>query len=309
VHNWLISGQAVLLVLAEPGPPALVPLVIYLPGLGESGQAGERWRSAWASAGYAVLSVQPLAEDAAAWTSELARTGEFKALGQQQFAGTMMARRLQMLAGVVGDAQRRATAGEAAWQRIDWDRMAIAGFDLGAYSAMTAAGERVRDAPLAAGQIAIRAAIAISPYASVSAGSLATRYLGIHAPVLSITSDVDTDAVGLVDGPYLRRAPFDQMAGPDKFLLLLQGLSHAALSGTLSVNAAPAGASGGRDRADAAKPLPALTASSTQLRLLAVQDVSTAFLDAYVKDDPLAREWLRNRAAPWLGSVGELRHK
>ena len=81
MHNWLISGQAVLLVLAEPGPPALVPLVIYLPGLGESGQAGERWRSAWASAGYAVLSVQPLAEDTAAWTSELARTGEFKALG------------------------------------------------------------------------------------------------------------------------------------------------------------------------------------------------------------------------------------
>ncbi len=43
--------------------------------------------------------------------------------------------------------------------------------------------------------------------------------------------------------------------------------------------------------------------------LIAVQDISTAFLDAYLKDDPLAREWLASDAKRWLGAAGELRRK
>jgi hypothetical protein len=41
--------------------------------------------------------------------------------------------------------------------------------------------------------------------------------------------------------------------------------------------------------------------------LIAAQDVSTAFLDAQLKDDPLAREWLRVDAARWLGTTAALR--
>jgi len=34
-----------------------------------------------------------------------------------------------MLADVTKEAQRRSTAGESAWRRIDWGKVAIAGFD------------------------------------------------------------------------------------------------------------------------------------------------------------------------------------
>jgi hypothetical protein len=43
--------------------------------------------------------------------------------------------------------------------------------------------------------------------------------------------------------------------------------------------------------------------------MIAVQDVSTAFLDAYLKGDALAREWLAADAERWLGAAGELRRK
>ena len=54
-----------------PQDAAVVPVVVYLPGLGQSAAAGATWRAAWASAGYAVLAVQPLDDDALAWTSAM----------------------------------------------------------------------------------------------------------------------------------------------------------------------------------------------------------------------------------------------
>jgi hypothetical protein len=51
-----------------------------------------------------------------------------------------------------------------------------------------------------------------------------------------------------------------------------------------------------------------LSVGSRQMGLIAAQDVSTAFLDAQLKDDPLAREWLRADASRWLGTAAVLRH-
>ncbi len=349
---WSVSGQIVQIVLAKPMRAGPTPIVIYLPGLGESSDAGANWRTAWATAGYAVVSVQLLDDDAAAWRSELARTGEFKALGLQHYAGTVMGRRVQLLADLVAEGRRRSSTGEVLWQQLDWDRIAITGYDLGAYTAMTVAGEHVRDANDAIGRLQIRAAIAMSPYASVSSGTVDDRYRDISAPVLSVTSDVDTDPLGLVEGAYMRYAPFTRMTGPGKYLLTLRGLPHSGLSGAAgSVDVKGTTSDGGTAKrsqgtasgddtgqgqhrrggkrdgnasanpGDAAKSgqdrsgsgdgafAPALSASERQMRVIAAQDVSTAFLDAYLKGDPLAREWLALDAGHWLGTTGELRRK
>jgi hypothetical protein len=45
------------------------------------------------------------------------------------------------------------------------------------------------------------------------------------------------------------------------------------------------------------------------MRMIALEDVSTAFLDAYLRGDPLAREWLTRNAKQWLGAAGDLRRK
>lgn len=350
--TWPLSGQNIQLVLAKPVRAGSTPVVIYLPGLGEASDAGAGWRSAWAAAGYAVVCVQLLDDDATAWRSDLARAGEFKALGRQHYAGAAMSRRVRRLADLVAEGQRRSTAGEAPWQQLDWNQVAIAGYDLGAYTAMTVAGEQVRDADDANGRLQIRAAIALSPYASMSGGTGDDRYRNISTPVMSVTSDVDTDPLGLVEGAYLRDAPFTRMPGPDKYLLSLRGLPHSGLSGGVGGadakgpgpdadgskraqgaaggngtgqgqqrRGAKRGDSGGTGASDASKSgrersgsgdgafAAGLSASERQMRIIAAQDVSTAFLDAYLKGDPLAREWLAVDAARWLGRTGELRQK
>ena len=342
--KWLVSGQSVTVVLAQPAGAAATAVVIYLPGLGEPSDSGTHWRTAWAAAGYAVVSVQLLDDDATAWRSDLARAGEFKALGRQHYVGAAMSRRVQLLAEVIAEGQRRSAAAEAPWQQLDWSKVAVAGFDLGAYTAMTVAGEHVRGAEDAGSRVRIRAAIALSPFASVAEGSLDTRYRDIRAPVMSVTSDVDGDALGLVEGASLRSAPFVHMEGPDKYLLSLHGLPHAALSGSSDAKSQKTDADatdhsqdgaikgsgddsgqhrrGGRrgasgdsgkrsDRSGASEGLDDSRPSpgALQMGTIAVRDISTAFLDAYLKDDPLAREWLAADAKRWLGAAGELRRK
>lgn len=79
------------------GASGPLPVVVYLPGIGQGSDAGQRWAAAWAQAGYAVLAVQPLEEDAAAWRSSLARSGEFRELGQLHYGDAMRAERLAAL--------------------------------------------------------------------------------------------------------------------------------------------------------------------------------------------------------------------
>ena len=40
-----------------------------------------------------------------------------------------------------------------------------------------------------------------------------------------------------------------------------------------------------------------------------IQSVTTAFLDAYVKNDAIAREWLEKDAARWARNSAEVQRK
>jgi hypothetical protein len=336
-HAWPVGEQALSVVVSLPDTTNAAPLIIYLPGLGESSEAGELWRAAWSSAGYAVLSVQPLAVDERAWTSALARGGEFRKLGLDRFGAPAARQRLRLLADVVTEGKRRSLQGEPTWARVNWNRVAIAGYDLGAYTAMTAAGEHVdgvEDRP----PLEIRAVIALSPFANPAAGSVDRRYRDIRIPVLLVTSNADGDPLGLTDGPDQRSVPFDRMRGPDKYLLTLRDFSHGRLGGGVSAmipepTAKRAGAAGGGDlgprrvagqrmnqdereepllerpRAVERAVVRSLSANALRMRLLAAQAVSTAFLDTSVKDDVRARDWLANDAPRWLGGLGTLARK
>jgi dienelactone hydrolase len=340
-YAWSVSGQAVSLVVSRPDATGPAPVVIYLPGLGEPSEAGELWRTAWTAAGYAVLSVQLLAADGLAWSSELARKGEFRKLGLDRFGAPAMRQRLQLLAAVVAEAQNRSLLGEAAWTRMDWSRLAIAGYDVGAYAAMAVAGEHVDGAEDVARRLKVSAVVALSPFASLTGGTSDARYRDIRIPVLSVTSNADGDPLGLLDTAGQRSVPFERMQGQDKYLLTLQDLSHARLGGNAgatvpepSVAERASGVGGGDDarprrgggqRRDQSESVETLTAdrpravdhavvrgpsaNDLRMRAFAVQSVSTAFLDAVMKDDPRARAWLVNDALRWLIGAGTLQRK
>lgn len=211
--SFELQGRRVTLTRSA-GAAGPLPVVVYLPGIGQGSDTGQRWAAAWAQAGYAVLAVQPLDEDAAAWRSALARSGEFRELGQLHYGEAMRADRLAALRRLLQALQGLAPGGVT----LDWQRAAVAGYEIGAQAAL----DLGRDA----GDWQPRAVIAISPPPMEAAAAT--------PPVLLITSDSDGDALGLFTRPAERRRAFDTLAPGAGWLVNPPGLSHAALSGTLA---------------------------------------------------------------------------
>ncbi|SEK26621.1 hypothetical protein SAMN05216359_101230 [Roseateles sp. YR242] len=319
------------------------PVVVYLPGLGESENAGQKWRQAWAAAGYAVLSVQPLEADAQAWASDLARAAEFKRLGQQHYAEAMLRQRLTTLDALVAEARRLGQAGETPWRALDWSRAAVAGYELGAQAAMTIAGEPLADGTtMALRNFQPKAVVVVSP--QVMANPPAERFRQLQLPVLGLTGPNDDDVIGLVQQTSWRTLPFDAMPTDKAWLLSLGGITHSALAG----NEAPAqavaqgrngesadssgragggGGGGGRRGGGGGgmgggpgggmgagnrmlQPVPNQPdwrgLHEAQLAFIAAQQTSTAFLDWQLKQSPAARNWLTGPAQGWLGHTGQL---
>ncbi len=82
--KWNNGEYAFDIAWAMPVSGNMLPVVIYLPGMSESRTSGASWRTAWAQAGYAVLSLQLLDEDQKVWSSDAARRGDFAVLARER---------------------------------------------------------------------------------------------------------------------------------------------------------------------------------------------------------------------------------
>ena len=334
---WRLRGDDVRLSLVLPAGAgdgsAPRPVVLYLPGLGESEQAGLVWRRAWAAAGYAVLSVQPLDDDATAWSSDLARSAEFTELGRRHYADAQMRRRLARLDELLTEAQRLGRQGEAPWRALDWSRTAVAGYELGAQLAMALAGERQADGTvLALKTVRPVAAIVISP--QLFATPDPARYRDVSVPVLGLTGPDDSDVLQLVRDLAWRQAPFAAMPPGRGWLLSANEVRHAAFGGN---EPRPEDAERERKRIQAAEgqaqsqpqgrrgggrgqrgqeapvrmaPVPPIPdyrqRHAQQLGLIAAQQVSIAFLDREMKRSETARGWLAGPAQNWMKQTATL---
>jgi len=333
---WTLGGQPVEITLTRPSGNARFPLVIYLPGLGESSSAGAAWRQAWAQAGYAVLSLQSPSNGESLWSSPQARRGDFSDIAREHFARESLAARLEMLRNLLDEINRRGNT--AAFAMVDNSRIALAGFDIGAQTVMAAAGETGYDPVPFALPRAVKCVIALSPYADPAGAPFEQRFATIHVPVLSITSLDDMDPYGLLTAAKLRRIPFEYMPPGQKYLLSLADAPHALIAGketpspegsALAQNdsarstssdgaASPTssghhrGDSGGAQRgrrssngADAAKSF-TVSAEAWKAQLAKVQGVTTAYLDATLRNDGVASERLGRDAQRWLSAEAEL---
>jgi hypothetical protein len=338
MQPWHIDGEVVPIAWTVPASGSALPVVIYLPGLGEAAEgAGLVWRRAWAQSGYAVVSVQPLDDDASAWSSDEARSLEFKALATQRHSAARLQQRIGRLVAVLREMRRRAAAGEMPWSRLDYGRMSVAGYDLGAQTAMALGGQH------AAGDRAdelgdrFRAVIVLSP-AVLPSEAQPARFEGMAGPVLSITGPSDVDPTGYV-ATRSRSIAFDLMPAGGKFELELAGVSHAMLSGAIEVErkatheerasgSAPARRDGrSRQRSGSGGDVERSSGEGTQgtgtgrdhareheaaadCRAecdAAIQVVSVAFLDASLRNGPTARRWLEEQVPQWLEHLGTWR--
>ena len=327
------------LIVSSPVRPGRYPVVLYLPGLGEARTAGEAWRKAWAQAGYVVVSVQLMAEDGQAWQSNAARNGDFRSLVRERFSATAMSNRQQTLQSFLGVLQHHAD--DPLLANADLGRIVLAGYDLGAYTALAGAGEKFRNNSPTARVANLVGVIALSPYADFSGPTFDSRYAAVTVPVLSVTGPGDGDNDGVLASASVRTAPFQHMPTGGKYLLSLDDVSHDQLSGnalrqpwegeekrsTRNGDADNRGErsgrgdrgggergmgrggmgdmSGGTDRRNASNHSgPSGNAGGQSQAIIAA--VTTAFLDAHVRQDDIAQEWLRRDARRWLREAGSL---
>jgi dienelactone hydrolase len=335
----------------ERGP---FPLIVYLPGLGESSAAGALWRSAWAQAGYAVLALQPEEQTEQVWASQLAREGEFRALARQQFSAASAERRIAALDYALGELKRRIVAGASPYAAADTSRIVLAGFDLGAQTASLAAGEKPGGRAWRLANAEVRAIVVLSPFFDGGGADTGTRFAAMTLPVLCITGTADSDLFALVRDAAQRQLPWEAMPAGEKYLLLLRNGGHAVLAGgglyapggaDALLPAAPRGGEGSARRGrrggggqgsagqfDAVRTAQADGAPQSGARsearrddrggrasagpqafnlrqVAAIRALSTAFLDATVKQNATARTWLGQSARAWLGDAAVLKSK
>jgi dienelactone hydrolase len=335
-HSWAVGNLSFDIALAVPTSVAGAPLVIYLPGLGETRSAGEAWRTAWAQAGYAVLAVQLLPDDQKAWSSTAARRGDFDTLARERYSAAAAAARGKALAMLMSELAKRRSVGEAVLEKIDLSRIAIAGYDIGAYSTMLAAGEMPKAGSTPTSfPLAISAVIALSPYADFSGAGFSTRYQAITGPVLSISGEGDADALGAVASPSVRKAPFENMPSKDAYLLWLAKANHAVMAGGAETAVDERGGFVARQQGEYSAPQQggtrnrrgggkeshsagmepsggrgtAFSPTDRAMDIELIRGVTTAFLDAYVRKDPIAAEWLHKNARRWIGERGTWQYK
>ena len=190
--------------IIQPSREGKYPLVIYMPGLGESSDAGADMRYAWAKSGYVVLSIQPLEDDANVWSSKAARRGDFEFIRHERYSSEVISERLNVLNNSIEYLKQRVGSGDSIFQHVELP-------------------------------VHIKGVIALSPYADFSGSEPDVRYRNISMPVLSITSNTDSDAHGNVP-PSLHQVPFQYMPLGNKYLLLLAGTSHSVIAMIIQLN-------------------------------------------------------------------------
>lgn len=219
------------LVQAPPRSGASRPVVIFEPALGESDDAPCHWTERWARAGYAVVQLQPLDDDARIWSTPEARSGDFERVARGRFTADLMADRIARLGKLVAQTRARGEAGEPALAGLDWNRVVLAGADLGAYTVQSVAALSPDQLRAAGWTVTPRAFMVVSPFARPADAGAADSHASASAPVLMISSADDVDAYGVVTDVAVRHAAFDRLASGDDYYLELQSASHRWLGG------------------------------------------------------------------------------
>lgn len=317
--------------LVQPERDGKYPAVIYLPGLGESNDAAADMRRGWAESGFVVLSLEPLKGDADVWSTDAARSGDYAFIRHERYSSGVVTERLDVLAKLLEYLKQHSLSGDPGFTHVDLSRMAIAGFDVGAYSAMILAGEHAENVSPPGLALQPEAAIALSPHADFSGPDFDMRYQHIKMPVLSVTGDADSDTHGS-DIASLHQAPFQYMPPGNKYLLLLARASHADIGDDLTAASASdngngqqtengdAGSGSGRGNRHGNKSSHGGNESGSShsgansltrraMMEVAIDQVTTAFLNAYIKSDRFSQAWLKNDARPWLDKIGQLEEK
>ena len=252
-----------------PATTAASPIVLFSHGLGGSREGNAFMGEHWAARGYVCVFLQHPGSDEGVWM-DVPRP--------QRLAAMRAAASLENFNLRVGDVT--AVLDQLAlWQndkghdlhgRLDLTRIGMSGHSFGAGTTQAVSGQRFGLRSLTDARI--RAAIAFSPSSPGNRGDPATAFGKIGIPWLLMTGTHDTAVISTEQTPATRREVYRALpANGSAYELVLDQAEHSAFT-------------------DRTLPADILPRNPNHHR--AMLAISTAFWDAWLRQDAAARAWL-----------------
>jgi len=288
-QDWLDGGrrrQVPVRIYYPESDQQPCPVVVFSHGLGGSREGYEYLGRHWASHGYVSVHLQHIGSDTAVWQGSQDPMGDMRraAARPANAINRPLDVRFALDRLAVVNAQDGVLRG-----KLDMAHVGMAGHSFGAYTTLAAAGQVFAtrgDRQVTLSDPRIKAAIPMSAPVP-SRGSLDTAFGAIAIPCLHMTGTLDDSLINETRAAQ-RRLPFDHSPGPDKYLVTFEGGDHMIFSGR------------GR-RAN--RPGDALFQGL-------IRTVTTAFWNAYLRDDADAKAWLTGEGVlTSLGRYGAIERK
>ena len=257
------------------------PIIIMSHGLGGSRDGYEYLGRHWASHGYVSVHLQHKGSDDEVWKTvpDAERRGSMQksaanltnALNRPRDV-TFVIDRLEQLDREAGPLQGR----------LDLARIGMAGHSFGGYTTLAIAGQT---APGLLGKTftladrRVRAAVPMSAPVPKQRDKLDQIFGSIKIPCLHMTGTLDDSPIGETKAAE-RRLPFDHIHLADQYLVTFVGGDHMVFSG--------------RPRRSEKLVLPGWQGSDRKDAMFQelIRAATTAFWDAYLRDDAKAKGWL-----------------
>jgi predicted dienelactone hydrolase len=269
VHDPARNRDIPIRIYAPEGVTGALPVVLFSHGIGESRDSYVYLGKEWASHGYIVIHLTHAGTDKAVLEKGyLALYRETKNPENWKNRPLDVSRVIDRILGA--DEALPLIAG-----RVDPSRIAAAGHSAGAFTALALAGMRVAGHDLSDPRVKVAIAMSMPKMGDVIGSD---AYASVHIPTLHMTGTCDGSIIYRTRPPD-RRVPFTHSTGPDDYLVTFEGVDHNTFSN-------PDPGDGSRD--------------ATRHRW--IREITTTFLDAFLRGDPAAKAWLADGGLSAAGS-------
>lgn len=264
-------GREIPVLVYLPNRSEAAEVVLYSHGLGGSRETSPFLGKHWAARGYVAVFMQHPGSDVSVW-QDIPRRQRLRAFKKAANAENLQLRVVDVPTVIDALENWNVQDEHPLNGRLDLEKVGMSGHSFGAVTTQHVAGQ-VSFGKSKCRDDRITACIAMSPSAPRS-GSVAKAVGGIEIPCLCMTGTQDRSIIGGADVEN-RLSVYPALPAKDKFELVLFEATHAAFVAS-------------KFAGDAAKRNPN--------HHPAIKATSTAFWDAFLREDAKAKAWLTSQS-------------
>lgn len=251
---------------AADGP---APVVLFSHGLGGSRTGSPYLGRHWAARGYMAVFLQHPGSDVSVWRN--VRRAQRMAAMRKAASPSNFLLRVQDVPAVIDQLESwNESDGHPLRGRLDLQKLGMSGHSFGAVTTQAVSGQESARPRISFREPRIQAAILLSPSSPRRGGDSRQAFGEVSIPWLLMTGTHDVAPIGDADMDS-RLAVFPALPPGGKYELVLDKAEHSAFT----------------DR-----PLPGDQQPRNPNHHRAILALSTAFWDAYLRQDQQARQWL-----------------